>query len=483
MTAIQLAVMATLLVLYRISPWHPLATFPGPLSYKITNLRYAEVVASGWRHKTIRSLHEQYGDIVRIGPNSLSINSRSAIGPVYASAHCMDRSSAYSLHVLPGNGLFFMLERESHNSRRNQWAPAFSNINLGKYEKILDDRVIELTQCIGQRLKGRIVNIAECIEHWSYDFMGDFAFGQSSELELMKRGDPFRLVENGKKATALFDILGEVPWLMDILWYLPSTASIKALHTLARGLITRRELRGEDLDYGSDISSYLIEEKDGQRPLTSDEKTMDALFAIQAGSDTTANVLQYAFFFILSHDAVHSRLRKELEETFPDRHGVLAFNILAELPYLNAVIQESLRLGTPLSGLPRVTPTGGSFIDGSYIPGNTVVSVPNYAQQLDPRNFCPHPEQFIPERWLPGGLGEESKVDGNTIMSFSFGPFGCIGRNLAMQELRIVIARLLLRFQLALPEGFDPVSYAQNIKNIRTTFFPSPLHAVVVREL
>lgn len=65
--AVHLGSLTVATVLYRLSPLHPLAKFPGPTLYKISSLRYAQVVASGWRHKVIQSLHQQYGDIVRIG--------------------------------------------------------------------------------------------------------------------------------------------------------------------------------------------------------------------------------------------------------------------------------------------------------------------------------------------------------------------------------------------------------------------------------
>lgn len=65
--AIQLSVLAMATILYRLSPWHPLAKFPGPISYRISSLRSAQVVASGVRHKTVDALHKRYGKFVRLG--------------------------------------------------------------------------------------------------------------------------------------------------------------------------------------------------------------------------------------------------------------------------------------------------------------------------------------------------------------------------------------------------------------------------------
>lgn len=98
---------------------------------------------------------------------------------------------------------------------------------------------------------------------------------------------------------------------------------------------------------------------------------------------------------------------------------------------------------------------------------------------MDTRNFWPRNTDFVPERRLPGALGPDSVVEPTAIMSFPFGPFGCIGGTLAIQEMRIVIARLVLSFDMHFPKSFDPVEYHQSIRNIRTTLFPSPLRPIV----
>lgn len=141
---VQLTTLVTATLLYRIAPWHPLATFPGPISFRLSSIFSAWDVASGMRYRSIVSLHKQYGTFVRIGeykwtsskncstepclgPNAISINSRAAIGPIYAAAQSLDRSSMYSMKMFPGKGLFFSQTKEDHNPRRAIWARAFTN--------------------------------------------------------------------------------------------------------------------------------------------------------------------------------------------------------------------------------------------------------------------------------------------------------------------------------------------------------------------
>lgn len=172
---------------------------------------------------------------------------------------------------------------------------------------------------------------------------------------------------------------------------------------------------------------------------------------------------------------------------------------MEKLPYLDAVAEESLRLGAPLGSFPRIAPKGGAFIAGQFIPEGTIVGVPAWAQMISEENFYPQPESFIPERWLPGGLGPGSRCNKNAIMTFSHGtfaharklnfvmliprsagPFGCMGKQFAHLEMRLVLAKTLLRYDLKFAPGFDPEKFLAGVKNMRVTSFGYPLRLQVI---
>ncbi|KAF7336095.1 Cytochrome P450 [Mycena venus] len=111
-----------------LSPFHPLAKFPGPLLSRITKFWLAYVVYTGKRHLEIAKLHDQYGTFVRTGPNTLSINSHEAIRTIYATSTSMDKSNAYRPGRFFGGGLFFIRRKDMHAERRRIWAPAFSPV-------------------------------------------------------------------------------------------------------------------------------------------------------------------------------------------------------------------------------------------------------------------------------------------------------------------------------------------------------------------
>ncbi|OCH95943.1 cytochrome P450 [Obba rivulosa] len=475
---IHIGTIALATVLYRISPFHPLAKFPGPLINKMTSLRLAQVVWTGKRHLYVYDLHEKYGKVVRTGPNTLSFNSHAAVTPVYACANAFSKGEAYVPGKIDGSGLFFIQSKGEHNARRRHWASAFTPAAIANYKPVVEKRTNQLMDCILERREGTYgaVDLSEAIQHWSYDTMGDLTFGGANRLELMKDRDAGNYVESGQLATIAFECFGEVPALFNILCYLPVTKTITLLEKLAGKLIDVRQKNPTDQ---TDIASFLLGENDEKRPkLNQKDLRIDALFAIQAGSDTTAGVLIYLFYFLLTEKDAYNRLREELDNAFPDPDAPLDLATLDSLPYLNAVLDESLRLGTPFPGLPRVAPQGGAMVDGVYIPEDTIVGVPAYTQQTSPDNFWPAPKSFLPERWLPGGLGPGSIARKSAIMCFSYGPFGCLGKSLALQEMRVVAAKMLLTYDLYLAPDFDRTKFVDGIKNMRTTIFEYPLNVV-----
>jgi cytochrome P450 len=91
---------------------------------------------------------------------------------------------------------------------------------------------------------------------------------------------------------------------------------------------------------------------------------------IIAGSETTATLLSGATFHLLKSPSALEKLTEEIRTTFPDA-AELTFATLAHLPYLNACLQEALRIYPPVAGtLARRTQAGGAIINGQFIPEN-----------------------------------------------------------------------------------------------------------------
>ncbi|KAM5544662.1 hypothetical protein V8D89_001560 [Ganoderma adspersum] len=103
-------------------------------------------------------------------------------------------------------------------------------------------------------------------------------------------------------------------------------------------------------------------------------------------------------------------LREELEEAFPDLFSPPSLSMLAELPFLDGLINETLHPTSPYFN-PRIVLPGGLVVDGKYIPEGTIIALAAHSQHVSPDNFYPSPQEFLPERWLPEGLGPETRTN------------------------------------------------------------------------
>jgi len=210
----------------------------------------------------------------------------------------------------------------------------------------------------------------------------------------------------------------------------------------------------------------------------------DGILTILAGSDTSATTMSNTWYFLLTHPTAFARLRAEIDDAFPpgDEFELTGANAnkLADLSYLNAVLNESLRLYpvVPVSIQRSVEPgTGGKILgDNKFIPEGTAVNISSYIIHRDPVNFSPHPERFMPERWLRKndkcGAQNQTETDSITFhtdnlafLPFSLGPMNCVGKGLALMEMRAVMATLVRRFEMRFAEEYDPRMWEEELKD------------------
>lgn len=158
-----------------------------------------------------------------------------------------------------------------------------------------------------------------------------------------------------------------------------------------------------------------------------------------AGHDTTASALCWALYLVSKHSQVEKALLAELasHSLHPDRldsNPELSYELLNQLPYLAAVVKETLRL-YPSAGFTRQVAAGRGFTPlGRYsIPEGVEIFVFPNLMQRDASQWD-NPDEFDPTRWLDGGKA----TAGRAYLPFSMGPRNCVGMNLARMEIYTV---------------------------------------------
>lgn len=165
------------------------------------------------------------------------------------------------------------------------------------------------------------------------------------------------------------------------------------------------------------------------------------------GYDTTATTLSAIFYFLLRDPLRMQILQTELRTRFSHQDDITGSRLLP-LSFLNGCIQESLRLLPPANGKGTNRTSPGAVIDNIYIPAGVNVSADMYTIQRSHRYWA-EPEEFRPERWFDHGPGSIFENDVRSChRPFLLGPRVCLGKEVAMQSIRLIVSKLVFSFDV-----------------------------------
>ncbi|KAF9465622.1 cytochrome P450, partial [Collybia nuda] len=447
--------LATSITVYRLSPWHPLANYPGPTLAKISKWWMVYWVGKGKRHLLLQSLHAQYGPWLRIGPNEISINQSAAIKPVYGQ---MFRAPYYHGAPQDADALITTLDRTEHANRLVAWNKAFAADSLRNFRALAETRTAQVVDILRKESLNP-VNLSHWISLWGMDIMGDMSFSGGFET-LVAGKDTEGWMEILSIGTQFVAALGQVPWMSDVIACLPQPGPIVTFHKFASQKVVSTKVQSGTIK--QDILGIIQDEASGGPPLSHQEATADASFMVVAGSDTVSQALTSFFRYVVGDISVQNCLREEINSTFDVGDDYDSVK-LAKLPYLDACIHETLRILPPVGpGPPRYSGDGGP-VTSRYIPAGVTVACPTYTLHRDPQNFK-HPDVFMPERWLHGSTISPHVQE--AFIPFSYGLGVCIGKPVALHNMKLFAARVLQSFELSFAEGFDPVKFDQSYREL-----------------
>ena len=210
------------LLAYR-SLFHPLNKFPGPFGARISNLWLSAHLKHSDAYRKVQQLHEKYGDFVRVGSSDLSITHPKAVSTIYGHGSKCTKSTFYDL-TKPMVSLQTLRVKALHDQRRRVWSPAFSDKALRGYEeriKTYRDKLIAQIEAFD----GQPVNVSKWFNLYSFDVMGDLAFGTSFKmLETSEEHWAIKLLNEGMAPLSfmfpmwIFRLMTAVPGLMRDWW-------------------------------------------------------------------------------------------------------------------------------------------------------------------------------------------------------------------------------------------------------------------------
>lgn len=202
--------------------------------------------------------------------------------------------------------------------------------------------------------------------------------------------------------------------------------------------------RSQDFALGSDILSLMIAARDeADRPMTDAELHDELITLLLAGQETTASAIAWALYAIHCHPQVAEKLLGELNRLGKSPEPT---NIV-QLPYLTAVCHESLRLfPTVILTNPREVKEPVDLMGYQLEPGTRLYGCIYLTHQRP--DLYPEPKLFQPERFL------ERQFSAYEFLPFGGGVRRCLGEALALFEMKLVLAKMLSSYRLAMADRF-----------------------------
>jgi len=344
-----------------------------------------------------------------------------------------------------------------HRRLRKEIIRAFSDKAIYEQQVIFQNYSSLLLQRWRERDQ-TVIDISKWLNFYTFDTFGDLAFGEPfGSLEGGESHPWISLIFDTIKIGKMMRFLDEFENIKKIIDFL-MPASIKRRvadhYELSVTKVRKRMARG--VGDRKDFISYIM--KTDGTGLSDVEMERNASTLIVAGSETTATTLSALIYFLLKRPEKYARFTEEIRSTFKGDDEEITLQAASALPYLQACIEEALRLfpAVPI-GAPRQVPSGGGHIEDLYLPGKTSIEVPQWTTHRSEMNFR-DPDEFIPERWLPSDHAwylERYQNDNKSVaQAFAFGPRSCLGKNLAYHEMRFTLSRIFKNFDFELqPEA------------------------------
>lgn len=380
----------------------------------------------------------EHGDVVplRFGVfRAVLVNDPAAIEDVLKNSRTFVKSFAYRMiRPVVANGLL-LSEGDFWIRQRRLAQPAFQRARMGE---AYTPAIVECAQRLLDRWSAAEVReVHGEMMRVTAEVAGQAFFG-ADVSEQVDEVSHMLLVLGELLTNRLDSVLSVLPSGLPTPTNLRVRQAVKNLDAVIYPIIERRRRNGAVHD---DLLSRLLAAQDEDGSQMTDRQLRDEVMTFfLAGHETTSLLLSWTLLLLSRHPAVQNRLRAEVTGALDGRPP--AFTDLARLPFLDAVLCETLRLYPPVWAMGR-EPLADCEVAGHRVAKGTGILFSQWVMHRDPR-FFNSPEAFLPERWLDGLQ--------KRLPRFAYFPFGggqriCIGANFAMMEAGIILSMLLQRFR------------------------------------
>ncbi|KAJ7181531.1 fatty acid hydroxylase [Mycena crocata] len=410
-------------------------------------------------------LAKTYGEIYQLnilGTNVVSINSHALVNEVSDETRFKKQVAAGLLEVrnLAGDGLFTAFNEESAwGVAHRLLMPALGPIAIkGMMEGMRDicDQLILKWERFGPHA---VLDPSDDFTRLTLDTIAYCSMSYRMNSFYSDKPVPF--------VTAMADFLAESDLratrprvLQAVLGHNTKyQQDIKLMKDLATEIVAERQAHPVETN---DLLNTMLHSRDPQtgNGMSAESISRNLLTFLIAGHETSSGMLSFAIYHLLRTPEALRKLRAEVDTIIGDR--LAQAEDLSKMPYLTAVMRETLRL-TPTTSKRGVTPIQDTTLGGGkyFVKAGTTILVHVWNMHRDPLVWGEDAEIFRPERNLDGKF---ESLPPNAWQPFGYGLRGCIGRAFAWQEVALVLASVVQKFDLC----FADPSYTLQLKQTLT---------------
>ena len=383
------------------------------------------------------------------------------LGRTYAENYF--KSADFSTRMKPVIGIHNLLvsNGKEHERARKMLNPAFHFVNLQSMISIMTDQT---TKAIDTLLESSsTINLSKDFSALTLSIIASSAFGRSFETisnakEIISRvfTDVLEAVfYRSSRMISFFPIISQLPfWKKDIV----DRASREMSNFVNQIITDRRQGRSESLCAGADLLDLLLSAVDNEGQSFTDQEIKDqAVTFVLAGHETTSNLMTWIMYELMTNPSVYQDCEAEVDKVLPNGM-VPTYEHLNDLPIIEAVIQETLRLYPPAPFFVRQCINdqiiGNTTDHPIRIPAGTTILISAYAVHRRPE-YWPKPTEFDYTRWLRDPVtGLKPKLAHPfCYLPFAAGPRNCIGQNFALLEAKVMLAMIIQRCHFELEPG------------------------------
>ncbi|XP_028990143.1 sterol 26-hydroxylase, mitochondrial [Betta splendens] len=362
------------------------------------------------------------------------------------------RGQAYGLHVDTGPEWYRI--RSVLNPKMLKLPEVFAFAPI--INQVVDD-LLQRVELLRSRSRDRTTVSDLSAELYKFGFEGMSSILFESRLGCLQEEIPqqtLRFIAAVNDMLTLSDMVILFPrWTRSVLpFWKRFVQAWDNLYNIAKELIDRRisELEAQ-VQRGEPAEATYLTHLMSSDKLSRAEIYVTVTELLLGGVDTTSNTLSWTLYHLARDPAVQDRLYREVNGVCPDRR-VPTTDELSCMPYLKAVVKETLRLYPVVPGNGRFISENEVLVNNYRFPKKTLFHLCHYAVCHDEHQFV-HAQRFLPERWLRAEQGSAGSYQHHP---FSFIPFGvgvraCVGKRVAEMEMYFTLSRLMQHYQV-LPE-------------------------------